>query len=169
MSAEPNSESESAIRKQMAEQAQETFASALNAVTWALLRKPDRTPADNEKMLYAAFASAYHFLEIGSALEQQRASWLISRVYSVLGNGQEAVSHAQRCMELTEQHAAELADFDKAFAFEAWARANAVAGKATEAAKYRKLAENAGESIEDEESRKVFTEELTSGNWHGVA
>lgn len=161
-------ESESAIRKQMAEQAQETFASALNAVTWALLRKPDRTEAENEKMLYAAFASAYHFLEIGSAIEQQRASWLISRVYSVLGNGQEALTYAKRCMGLTEQHGGELADFDKAFAFEAWARANAVAGNTTEAAKYRKLANGVGETIEDEESRKVFMEEFASGDWHGV-
>lgn len=163
-----SAESEGAIRRQMAEQAQETFASALNAVTWALLRKQPRTPEENEKMLYAAFASAYHFLEVGSVVEQQRASWLISRVYSVLGNGAEALSHARRCMELTEQHAADLADYDRAFAFEAWARANAVAGVKTEAAKYRKLAENAGESIEDEESRKVFMEEFASGNWHGV-
>ena len=161
-------DSESAIRKQLAEQAQETFASALNAVTWALLRKSDRSAAENEKMLYAAFASAYHFLEIGSPVEQQRASWLISRVYSVLGNGVEAGAHAKRCMELTEEHASELADYDRAFAFEAWARANAVSGNQSEAAKYHKLASSAGEAITDDESRKVFMDEFASGDWHGV-
>jgi hypothetical protein len=155
-----SSESENAIRKQMAEQVQEAFASALNAVTWALLRKPDRTDADNEKMLYAAFASAYHHLEVGLPIDQQRASWLISRVYAVLGNGQEALRHARRCAELTEAHAGELEDYDRAFALEALARAFKAAGNTGEAAKYQSLATKAGEEIEDEASRKVFTDEL---------
>ena len=154
------SETESAIRRQAAEQMQETFASALNAVTWALLRKPDRTPAENEKMLCAAFASAYHYLETGTAVEQQQAEWLISRVYSVLGNGAEALRHANRCMELTEQYSDDLADYDRAFALEAVARANDVAGLADEAAAFRQRAEEAGQAIADEQSRKVFMEEL---------
>jgi hypothetical protein len=152
--------SEKLIRRQAAEQMQETFASALNAVTWALLRKPDRTADEDEKMLYAAFASAYHYLETGSALEQQRAEWLISRVYSVLGNGPEALKHAQRCNELTEKHGDELADYDSTFALEALARAHTVLDNADEAAGFRAKAEEAGKAISDEQSRMVFMDEL---------
>jgi hypothetical protein len=156
-------DSENLIRRQIAEQMQETFASALNAVTWALLRQPARTPDENEKMQYAAFASAYHHLETGTAADRQRAAWLISRVYAVQGNGAEALRHAQRCMELSEQNADAIADYDAAFALEALARAHAVAGNKEEAAKFRAQAEQAGKAIRDDESRKVFIEELNAG------
>jgi hypothetical protein len=156
------SDTESAIRRQLAEQVQETFASALNAVTWALLRQPDRSVLDDEKMLYAAFASAYHYLETGTFLEHQRAEWLISRVYAALGNGPEALHHAERCMALTTAHRDQLPDFDKAFALEALARAHAKAGNTDEAAKFRAEAEQAGNAISDEQSRKVFLEELNT-------
>lgn len=153
-------DTEAAIKRQMAEQVQESFAAALNTVTWALLRKDGRDAADDEKMLYAAFASAYHHLETGSVAEQQRAEWLISRVYAVLGNGAEALLHAKRCYELTEQFASELADYDLAFALEALARAHRVSGNAEEAATYLNRATEAGRAITDEESRRVFEEEL---------
>lgn len=156
------SDTESAIRRQLAEQVQETFASALNAVTWALLRQPDRSPLDDEKMLYAAFASAYHYLETGTFLEHQRAEWLISRVYAALGNGPEALRHAERCMDLTTAHRDQMPDYDKAFAQEALARAHAKAGNTDEAAKFRAEAEQAGNAISDERSRKVFLEELNT-------
>jgi hypothetical protein len=156
------SDTESAIRRQLAEQVQETFASALNAVTWALLRQPDRSLLDDEKMLYAAFASAYHYLETGTFLEHQRAEWLISRVYAALDNGPEALRHAERCMALTTAHRDQLPDFDRAFALEALARAHVTAGNVYEAAKFRAEAEHAGNAITDEQSRKVFLEELNA-------
>jgi len=152
-------DSENILRRQLAEQMQENFAAGLNAVAWALLRKTGRTPAEDEKMLYAAYASAFHHLETGDAADQQRAEWLLSRVHAALGNGREALRHAKRCMELTEAGHESLADFDRAFAFEAWSRANAVAGNRAEADKYRKLATEAGEQITDAAARKVFTDE----------
>ncbi|MCB9894700.1 MAG: hypothetical protein H6839_09635 [Planctomycetes bacterium] len=153
-------DSENLIRRQIAEQMQESFADALTGITWALLDNKARTPADDEKMLYAAFASAYHYLETAGHAEHQRAEWLISRVYSALGNGEEALRHARRCMELTEQHGDKLAEYDRAFALEALARANAVAGNADEAAKYRAEAEKAGNAIADAASRKVLLDQL---------
>lgn len=162
----PNSEN--LVRRQIAEQMQETFATALNAVTWALLRKPDRCPEESEKMLYAAFASAYHHAETGTPAEHQRAEWLVSRVYSVLGNGREALRHAERCNELTDKHEDAMADYDRAFALEGLARANVVAEKVEEATRYHKLAVEAGAAIADEQSRKVFQDELAYGDWKGI-
>lgn len=162
-------DSENLIRRQLAEQMQETFASGLNAVTWALLRKPNRDAEEDEKMLYAAFASAYHYAETGSDLEHQRAEWLISRVYAVLGNGAEALRHARRCAALTEKYADVVADYDKAFAHEATARAHALLRNASQAETDRRLAEAAGAGIANPEARKVFLEELAQGEWYGVA
>lgn len=156
-------------RRDAAQTAQRAFAPSLNAVTWALLQKQHRTPEDNEKMLYAAFASAFHYLEVGEPAHHQRAEWLISRVYSTLNNGREAVRHARRCLALTEQNKDALADFDRAFAFEAMARAHAVEGDSQESHKYFSLALEAGRQIADAENKKVFEAEFKSGDWHGVA
>lgn len=156
-------------RRDAAQTAQRAFAPSLNAVTWALLQKPQRTPDDNEKMLYAAFASAFHYLEVGEPAHRQRAEWLISRVYSALNNGREAVRHARRCLELTGHHADGVADFDRAFAYEAMARAHAVEGDSQESHKYFTLALEAGRKIADSEHKKVFEAEFQSGDWHGVA
>lgn len=159
----PMPDSENLIRRQIAEQMQESFAAGLNAVTWALLRQDSRTPEENEKMLYAAFASAYHHLETGTSADQQRAEWLISRVYATQGNAAEALRHATRCQEMSGQSSEDIADYDRAFALEALARAYAVAGNEHEAANFRAQAERAGNAIADEESRKVFIAELSQG------
>ncbi|MBX3458886.1 MAG: hypothetical protein KF696_02835 [Planctomycetes bacterium] len=156
-------------RRDAAQAAQRAFAPSLNAIAWALMQKQGRTPQDNEKMLYAAFASAFHYLEVGDVEHHQRAEWLISRVYSVLGNGREAVRHAKRCLQLSEQHADEIEDFDQAFAYEAMARAHAVEGDSQQSEKYFRLAIEHGRAIKDEKNRKVFEAEFKAGDWHGLA
>lgn len=156
-------------RRQISENVQRSFAPALNSVTWALLQSKERTTADNEKMLYAAFASAFHYLETGTRADHQRAEWLISRVYTKLGNGREAMRHATRCLELTEKYAAELQDYDRAFALEAAARASAVEGDSRAAEKFFRMAIDAGRKIADADHRKQFEAEFRGGDWYGVA
>src|SRR5450756_3142233 len=60
------------------------FASQLNGEVWELLDTADRSSADDERMLYAAWASAYHWLRAGTAVHHQRAEWMLSRVYTCL-------------------------------------------------------------------------------------
>jgi hypothetical protein len=144
------------------------FAIQFNGMTWDLLDKAERTKEDDERMLYSAFASCRHWLEAGTGVHHQRGEWMITRVYSVLGLGQVAVRHANRCLELTEEHAGEMEDFDRAFAYEAAARANAVAGNRDEALKYIELAEKAGEAIADEQSKEIFVGDFNGGDWAGL-
>jgi hypothetical protein len=144
------------------------FAIQFNGLTWDLLDKAERTAEDDERMLYSAIASCRHWLEAGTAVHHQRGEWLIARVYSVLGLGEAALRHANRCLELTEAHAGDMADFDRAYAYEALARANAVAGNRDEALRYIKLAEEAGQAIAEEENREIFVGDLNSGNWGGL-
>lgn len=144
------------------------FAVKFNGETWDLLDKGDRTKQEDERMLYSAVASCRHWLEAGTAVHHQRGEWLISRVYSVLGLGDDAVRHAKRCLELTEEHAEAMADFDWAYAYEALARAHAIAGNGVEAKKHIDLAERAGEGIADEESRGIFMADFSGGDWGGI-
>ncbi len=149
-------------------EAQRHFAVKCNNQVWELLEKPDRTRQDNELMAYAAHASCYHWLQAGTGLHHQRGEWMIARVYTVLGNAPAALRHAARCLELTQEHADLMADFDVAFAYEGVARANAVAGNQDEALHYAQLAEKAGQAILDEEDRQIFLDDFYGGNWNGV-
>lgn len=149
-------------------EAHRRFAIMFNGMTWELLDKGGRTQEDDERMLYSAVASCRHWLEVGTAVHHQRGEWLISRVYSVLGLGESAVRHAVRCLELTEKNAEEMADFDWAYAYEALARAHAMAGNVGEAQRFIELAERAGEGISDEESKGVFLADFGGGEWSGL-
>jgi hypothetical protein len=144
------------------------FAIQFNGEVWNLLEKAGRTSEEDERMLYAAFASCRHWLEAGTGVHHQRAEWLIARVYAVLGRAEAALRHAERCLALTEQHAGEMEDFDRAYAYEAVARANAVAGNLDGAGKYLALARESGEAIADGQSKKIFEGDLRSGDWQGL-
>jgi hypothetical protein len=93
---------------------------------------------------------------------------MIARVYSVLRLGEAALRHAERCLELTEEHADLVEDFDQAFAYELVARANAVAGNREEALRHIELAQWAREAIEADESKTTFAGEFDGGDWHGL-
>jgi hypothetical protein len=144
------------------------FAIKFNGMAWDLLDKAERTLEEEERMLYSAFASCRHWLEAGTSVHHQRGEWLIARVYSVLGLGEAAVRHANRCLDLTERHSDEMEDFDRAFAYEAAARAHAIAGNREEALRYIALAEKAGAAVADEENKKIFSGDFHGGPWAGL-
>ena len=131
------------------------FAKSINTEVWEYIEKPERTSEDNERMVYAAFASAYHWLHAGTPLNRQRGEWLISHVLVLAGQSAAALLHARRCLELTVAHPDLMQDFDLAYSNEAMARALALAGS-PEAAHYRQLAEQAGRAIQDAEDQKFF-------------
>jgi tetratricopeptide (TPR) repeat protein len=144
------------------------FAIKFNGATWDLLDKADRTKEDDDLLVLSAYASLRHWLEAGTGVHHQRGEWMIARVYSVLGRAEGALYHAKRCLELTEQYAGEVEDFDRAFAYEAVARANAIAGNHDEALKYVALAEEAGAAIADQQNKEIFDGDFDGGDWGGL-
>lgn len=134
------------------------FAVDLFNFVWILLDKRDRTREEDDEMVHAAHASRFHWGEIGTPLEFERGEWQISRVYSVLNRHQPALYHANRCLETCKEN--NIGDFDIAFAYEAMARAYAVAGIKTDCENYIKLAKEAGKQIKSKEDRDYFFSEL---------
>jgi hypothetical protein len=145
-------------KKYTENEAHKKFAVDLFNLTWSLLDKKDRTKEEDDKMVHAAHASRFHWGEIGTPLHFERGEWQISRVYAVLNRPQPALYHAQRCLEICTANS--FSDFDIAFAYEAMARACAIAGQRTECEKYLKLAQQAGEQIKQKEDRDYFFTEL---------
>ncbi len=147
--------------------AQEKLARQYFNQTWNLLEKPDRSPEEEIAMIHAAHTSCYLWMQVGTAVNHQRGEWQVSRVYAVIGDASQALRHAGYCLELTENNLDEMADFDIAFAYEAIARANALADHSDTARKYIGLAQQAGDKIKDADDRKVFIDDFNGGEWNG--
>lgn len=150
------------------EQAHTHFAKSTNGRTWELLSKEERSAEEDNEMEYAAVSSLYHWSQVGTALHKQRGEWLIAHVYTVLGYGDAAHRHAQRCYELTQANKDLMQDFDIAYAYEAMARTLAIQGETEEARSYYDMARQAGGGIRDEEDRSIFMGDFESGNWYGL-
>jgi hypothetical protein len=128
--------------------------------TWTLLERPERTTAEDDLMVHAAHASRFHWDGIGEPVNRARGEWQVSRVYAVLGRGEPAVYHARRCLAHCEEHA--IGDFDLAFAYEALARAHAVAGASEDAARFARLAHEAADQIAAAEDREAVLADLAT-------
>jgi hypothetical protein len=129
--------------------------------TWTLLEKADRTPAETDEMIHAAHASRYHWGEVGERVNLARGEWQCSRVYAVLGRGEPALWHARRCVEINEANPAR-EDWDLASAYEAMARALAVAGDLDAAAKWKVRAEVACAAISEPEDREAIDRDIAT-------
>jgi len=128
--------------------------------TWALLDRKDRTTEDDDEMLHAAHASRYHWGHAGTALHIDIGEWQISRVYAVLGRAEPALSHARRALEIARRH--RLRRFYLAYAYEAMARASAVAGERRARDRYLREARRIGARLRDRDDRRMLLEDLAT-------
>jgi hypothetical protein len=126
---------------------------------WALLELERRSPEQDDEMIHAAHASRHHWGEIGAPANLARGEWQVSRVYAVLGRAEPALHHAHRCLAFV-QAGDGMEDWDLPFAYEALARASAVAGRTAESVRYEQLARETGASITDAEDREHLVSEL---------
>lgn len=131
---------------------------------WSLIRKPDRTAAETDEMIHAAHASRYHWSKAGTTANLARGEWQIARVYSVLGRGEPARFHADRCLAYAQAAVAagEADDWDMAAAYEGSARAAAVAGDRVDAVMWTKRARAALVDISDPEDRELIEGDLAT-------
>lgn len=127
---------------------------------WTLLEKPGRTVEEDDEMLHATHASAYHWRRVGEVRNFARSEWQCSRVYAVLGRPEPAVYHARRCLDWCERGPVD--DWDLPFAHEALARAHAIAGRWDEAERHELLAHESSEAIADAEDRELLEADLAT-------
>lgn len=128
--------------------------------TWGLMERPDRTPADDDRMLHMAHASRYHWGQVGDATNLVRGEWQCSRVYTVLRRAEPALHHARRALELCEE--AGIEGFDLAFCYEAMARACALGGDAAERDRWLALGTQVAQNVSNPEHRDLVLADLAS-------
>lgn len=129
---------------------------------WTLLERPDRSPIETDEMIHAAHASRFHWSRAAGAepVNLARGEWQCSRVYAVLGRGEPALWHARRCLAINES--AGTADWDIASAYEAMARASAVAGDDAAARDWKGKATAALDGIAEQDDRDIIEGDLAT-------
>jgi DNA-binding transcriptional MerR regulator len=128
--------------------------------TWSLLETPDRTPAQELRMLHMAHASRFHWGEVGTAENVCVGEWQVARVYTVLGRVEPALFHAERCMDVCR--AERFDDWKLAYAHEALARAHRLAGDEAAYREHLARAEAILATITDPEERELLEGDLAT-------
>jgi uncharacterized protein YndB with AHSA1/START domain len=137
-----------------------------NNATWELLDGHELSSDETDDLLGRAYAASYHWRRAARRCPENaaRASWLLSRTHAVLGHGELALHHADRCLEVVES--AGLEDFDLAYAHEARARALACLGRLDDAAVELKAAHAV--PIADAEDKAILDGDIAAEPWYGL-
>jgi hypothetical protein len=128
--------------------------------TWRLMGLADRGLEDTIRMIGTAHASRFHWSQVPGVTPEHKArgDWLISRVYAELGRAEPALYHARLVLEICQANG--IGDWDLGFAYEALARAHAVAGERGRAREYTDLALAAARDIAQDPDRQLLLGDL---------
>jgi hypothetical protein len=143
------------------------FGVELNNEVWDTIDNglgPDSSPEEQEQALFAAYASAFHWRQIGTVANLGRGEHLVASVAAAVGLLEVAGRHARRYQELIDAHPAAFTDWDRGFAAEALARVAALQGS-PDAARLRDEAQAATDAIADPEDRDIVQNRLTQPPW----
>jgi hypothetical protein len=142
--------------------AHRAIASALFNHVWTLIEKADRTPEDDDEMIHAAHASRFHWGRARGVepVNLARGEWQCSRAYAVLGRAEPAMWHARRCLAIVED--SDIGDFDLAAAYEALARASAVAADRDGVTAWKAKALRALDEVADPDDREPIERDLAT-------
>ncbi|MDN4608226.1 hypothetical protein [Sporosarcina highlanderae] len=127
---------------------------------WDLLEKEVRTPEEQENMIHLCHSSFWHWTQAEECTEQNLSIgyWQLSRVYAVVGQGENSLNYAKRCIAVSEE--AGLAPFYIGYGYEAAARACNVLGQSTESRRFKEVAYEYLEKMTDEGSKKLLVSDL---------
>jgi len=128
--------------------------------TWEFIDNLNRTPEEDRMMLQTSMASLWHWTQCEDAKPQNLSvgNWQVSRVFALLGQADNARKYAEVSLKLAEGEP----PFYVAFAYEALARAEMVAGNKAKMQEYLDKALVLAEKVEDEEDKQVLLGDLGS-------
>lgn len=143
------------------------FGVELNNGTWDVLDNglSEHSPRiEQEKALYAAYASTYHWMQAGTVANHGRGEYMIASVAVAIRQLDVAERHARRYAELIEAHPAAFSDWDRAFAAEGLARVASRQGR-PDAEKLKSEAARLVDAVANPEERRVCAERMAAEPW----
>ena len=144
--------------QEMVDYWQRWFAVECNNMAWDLASKVDRTKQDTQKMVYAAYAAAFHWSVIEQPVNNARADMTLAHSISLAGQGTQAMFFARRSLEYFEKQPT--TDWDYAFALAEVALAALTQENVNLHREYYAKARDFGVAIVDPEDRQIFLSEL---------
>jgi hypothetical protein len=129
-----------------------------NNRAWALSVQ-QRSPAEDQEMLDAAHASAWHWARIGTELNRMRATMLLAEVHALLGHGKTALAYAT-AMRAYFLGTEGTPDWERAFTHAIYAHCAHAAGEAGIHRTAYGEAQLALAAVADEEDRRIVAQTL---------
>lgn len=136
------------------------FAATANNIAADLRAGPRGDTARDALMIEAAELSQQAWTRVGTWMHAERADYQLALCHAAIGNGAQAVAHAQACLTRCEAEGAEAAE--RFFAHEALVHAHRAAGDAPEAGRQRERMATLLTEIDDEGMRAWCEETLAS-------
>lgn len=126
--------------------------------TWTLIEKGHRTAADTEAMVLCALASLWHWTQRGDCTNRNLSigHWQVARVYALAGQGENAMLHAQRSLELAEGSP----PFYVGYAHEAMARAALLVNDRERFQAHLNRARDCAAAVTEAEERQPLDQDL---------
>jgi hypothetical protein len=134
------------------------FAVELFNRSWDLLEMEERSADDDAEMLAAAFGSAWHWQQVGTAENIALGDHQIAKVASHVGQPALALHYARRALEAIE--IGHFGDWQVAAAYEGMARACAAAGDSAGRDYWVQRCTIALGAVPDAADRSVVAEQL---------
>ena len=129
---------------------------------WDLIAKPNRTPAEDEEMLNLGLASLWHWTQRKdhTLVNLSVGYWQVSRIYALLGQAENSRKYGRLSLDILQGE--EVLPFYVGYAYEALARAEAVAGNQAKMEEYLKKARRVAEILPDPEDKKQLLDDLAT-------
>ena len=129
---------------------------------WELMDKATRTATENEDMLRLSMASCWHWTQRPDCTSQYLSVgyWQISRIHAMLGRSIEARRYGELSLAASQDPA--VAPFSRAYAYEALARASALAKNEAKKSEYIARANEVIATITDAEMKKMLVDDLAT-------
>lgn len=125
---------------------------------WELIEKSHRTPEEDQTMIRLNQASMWHWTQREDCTDRNLSIgyWQASRIHALLRQAE----NSRRYGQLSLEHSSEQEPFTRGYAYEALARAEAVASNRKQMEEYGAEARRFAELVQDEDERKLLLDDL---------
>ncbi len=127
---------------------------------WELIEKAERTPDEDEQMIRLSLAATWHWTQRSDCTPTHLSVgyWQAARIFAILGQAENARRYAQMCLEASQTPGVK--PFYLAYAYEALARAEVIAGEKGRAYGYLTEARRLAEQVEEADDRDALLADL---------
>jgi hypothetical protein len=146
------------------EAAHRKFAAECFNLSWKLMDKPERTPAEEVTLVALAQASLWHWTQRPDCTEKNLsiAYWLLARVYAVTRRPEEALRYATLSLDFAQRQG--IPPFALAYAHEACARAAELIGDRATTVEHVREARLLAERLEGKDRARLLADLATIPN-----